>query len=86
LQQLREQLAMLGARATACRDGLNSLARGQAASGMGLRGDMVEAASLMNSYLDGSNRAINAGDAPAAKDFLQKAERQVEKIEKFLGR
>ena len=60
--------------------------RQQAASGMNLRGDMQEAANLMNSYLEGANAALNAGDLPAARTFADKAERQLEKLEKFLNR
>ena len=43
-------------------------------------------ASMMNSYLGGANSAIAAGDAASAKSFMEKAERQVEKLEKFLNR
>jgi hypothetical protein len=86
LQQLREQLAMLATRAGGIRTTLQTLQRSQAASGQNLRGDMQEAASLMNSYMEGSNAALNAGDAAQAKSFMDKAERQVEKLEKFLNR
>ena len=40
----------------------------------------------MTTYLEGSNSALNAGDAASAKSFLDKAERQIEKLEKFLNR
>ena len=58
----------------------------QAASGLNLRGDMQAAANLMNSYLDGADAALNAGDVAQAKSFLEKAEPQVQKLEKFLNR
>jgi len=86
LQETREQLVMLGARANGIHSSLQSLQRAQAAQGLNLRGDMVEAASLMDSFLQGANSALNAGDAASAKSFLEKAERQVERLEKFLGR
>lgn len=86
LQQVREQLVMLGSRAAAVQNTLQNLQRTQAASGLGLRSDMVEAATLMRSYLDGSSAALNAGDAASAKSFMEKAERQIERLEKFLGR
>jgi hypothetical protein len=47
---------------------------------------MQQASSLMNSYLEGANDALNAGDLGPAKSFLEKAETQLEKLEKFLGR
>jgi serine/threonine-protein kinase len=86
LQQAREQLAMLGARAGGIRTSLQSLQRSQAASGLNLRGDMQEASNLMTTYLDGANAALNDGNATQAKSFMDKAERQIEKLEKFLGR
>jgi eukaryotic-like serine/threonine-protein kinase len=86
LQQIREQLAMIATRAGGIRTSLQTLQRSQAANGMNLRGDMQEAASLMNTYLEASNAALHAGDAASAKSFMDKAERQVEKLEKFLNR
>jgi eukaryotic-like serine/threonine-protein kinase len=86
LAQVREHLVMLQTRSSAVRGSLDSLQRSQAASGMSLRGDMQEAASLMDSYLNGSAAALANGDAKSARSFMSKAERQVEKLEKFLGR
>ena len=86
LQDAREHLMMLGTRAAGVRTTLQTMQRQQAASGMNLRGDMQEAANLMNSYLEGANAALNAGDLPAARTFADKAERQLEKLEKFLNR
>jgi len=47
---------------------------------------MQTAASLMDSYMQGANAALNAGDLTSAKSFLEKAELQVERLEKFLNR
>ena len=85
LQELRERLVQLSARAGAVRNSLANLKRAQAASGMSLRGDMAAAESRMNSLLDGANSALNANDAPATKKFIDGAEAEVEKLEKFLG-
>ena len=86
LQQVRESIAMVGVRAAGIRSSLQSLQRSQAASGLNLRGDMQTAANLMNSYLDGADAALNAGDVLQARSFLEKAEPQVQKLEKFLNR
>jgi hypothetical protein len=77
---------MVAARATTARNSLQTMQRSQAASGLNLRGDIVEAQSLAASFLDGAKSALEAGDAASARSFVEKAERQVEKIEKFLGR
>jgi serine/threonine-protein kinase len=86
LQQVRESIALVGVRAAGIRTSLQSLQRSQAASGLNLRGDMQAAANLMNSYLEGADAALNAGDVVQAKGFLEKAEPQVQKLEKFLNR
>jgi hypothetical protein len=86
LQQAREHIAMLGVRASGVRTSLQSLQRSQAASGMNLRGDMQEAANLMTSYLNGADAALNAGEVEQSRSFADKAERQLEKLEKFLNR
>jgi serine/threonine-protein kinase len=86
LQQVREHLALVNVRAAGIRTGLQSLQRSQAASGLSLRGDMQSAASLMSTYLDGAEAALNAGDVAQAKSFLEKAEPAVQKLEKFLNR
>jgi eukaryotic-like serine/threonine-protein kinase len=86
LMQLRESLAMVSARAGSIRSTLQSLQAHQASSGLGLRGDWLESATLMETFLKGTSAALDAGDAPAAKGFLDKAERQVEKLEKALNK
>ena len=86
LQEVREHLALLGVRSSGVRTSLDSLQRSQAARGMSLRGDMQEAATLMGTYLEGASAALNAGDIAQSKSFADKAERQLEKLEKFLNR
>ena len=86
LQAVREHVAMLGVRASGVRTSLQTLQRTQAASGLNLRGDMQDAANLMNTYLTGADSAMNAGDPVSARSFADKAEKQLEKLEKFLNR
>jgi len=85
LQELRERLVQLDSRAGAVRTSLGNLKRSQQASGLSLRGDMASAETRMNYMLDGANSALRAHDAAAAKKFLDSAEAEVEKLEKFLG-
>ena len=84
LQSLRESLVKLSARATALHSTLQNLQRSHAASGLSLRRDWIEAASLMDSFLQGSNDALSAGDAAPARDLMAKAERQIERLESAL--
>jgi hypothetical protein len=86
LQKTRESLAMLSARAVSIHSTLENLQRSQAASGLGLRGDWLQSATLMDSFLRGANDALSSGDAAAARDLMDKGERQVEKLEKALNK
>ena len=86
LQKVREAVVTLSARATSIHSTLQNLQRSQAASGLGLRGDWLTSANLMDSFLRGANDALGAGDAASAKDLMEKAERQVDKLEKALNK
>jgi len=86
LQEAREQWTMLNSRATGIRVTLDSLQRSQAASGLNMNSRLQQPAHLVDAYMEGANAALNAGDLPAAKDFMQKAERQIETLEKALNR
>jgi eukaryotic-like serine/threonine-protein kinase len=86
LEQIRERFVLLRARATAVRSSLAALQRMQAASGLNLRGDVQEAASLMDSFLQGADEALTSRDLTAARSLLEKAEPQIERLEKFLNR
>jgi eukaryotic-like serine/threonine-protein kinase len=85
LQEFRERLVQLDARAGSVRTSLGNLKRSQEASGMSLRGDMAAAETRMNYLMDGANSALRAHDPAAAKKFLDSADTEVEKLEKFLG-
>ena len=82
--ETREQLIRLGLRSDAIHSTLRTLERTQAARGLYLASDMVEAESLMDNYLDEANTALNAGDPASAKSFVEKAELEAERLEKLL--
>jgi serine/threonine-protein kinase len=86
LQKVREGLVTMSARAASIHSTIQNLQRSQAASGLGMRGDWLQSVSLMDSFLRGSTDALNAGDAPSAKDLMEKAERQIDKMEKALNK
>ena len=84
--EFREHLAMLTTRAESARIGIDGIRRRQAASGLGLRGDIQEAVGMMNVYMTGAHEALRSSDLPAARSYADKAERQIEILEKFLNR
>jgi len=83
---MREQLMMLNNRAGGIRDTLGTLQRAQQAQGMNLNSRFTGPAGLMDNYLRAAGDAVNAGDAKSAQDFMDKAEHQIEILEKLLNR
>jgi len=86
LQKIRISLATMGARSASVHSTLQNIQARQAASGLGLRGDWLQASSLMDTFFQGAGEALSAGDATAAKDLMEKGERQLEKLEKALNK
>lgn len=86
LEELREQLMLLGTRVNAVQASLNRLKQEQARMGLGLRGDIAAAAQRMEFYMDEAEAAVKRGDAAAARRHLDNAERETARLEKFLGR
>jgi hypothetical protein len=83
LDKVRDDYDMLQARASTIRN--HSLFRSQAARGMNIRSDAANALSLMDTYLRNSGDALNAGNAASAKSYMERAERQIEILEKILN-
>ena len=83
LAKLHEDLFKLGVRGDTVRNSLQSLQKQIAANGGNLRVDIQRAASLMNGYLESASRALEARDADGARDYMQKAEKQVDILERF---
>ena len=85
MEQLREQGSLLSIRAGTVRSGLESLRKAQARSGLGLRADMAASAQRMDYLMNEADAAVQRGDATAAQRNLDLAEKEVAKLEKFLG-
>lgn len=86
LEQLQDRMVMLASRAGAVRSSLENLQRQQAAMGLGLRGDIAAAWKRMEYYMDQAEAALNKGDAAAAQRHMEAAEREIDRLEAFLGR
>lgn len=86
LRDLREQLMLLGTRANSVKSSLERLKQAQARQGLGLRGDINTASQRMEFYLDECETAMKRGDLAGGKKYLDLGEREVTKLESFLGR
>ena len=85
LQELADQHDKLSARAQSANDSVESLRRQMTASGNNLRSDISTAQSRMKLYMGKFEAALNSGDAEGAKKYMSLAEREVERLESFLG-
>lgn len=86
IREDRELLMLLDTRANSIKGSLQTLQQQQARSGLNLRGDIVTAQQRMELYLNEAEAAGKSGDPVAMKKNLASAEREIEKLEKFLGR
>jgi serine/threonine protein kinase len=86
LREAREHMIMLGSRANSARASLTRMKEAQARQGLGMRGDITAAQERMETYLDEAQAAIRGGDPEHAKKSLSNAEREIDKLDSFLGR
>jgi eukaryotic-like serine/threonine-protein kinase len=86
LREGREHMIMLGSRANSARSSLTRMKEAQARQGLGMRGDITSAQERMETYLDEAQAAIRSGDSEHAKKSLSNAEREIDKLDTFLGR
>jgi eukaryotic-like serine/threonine-protein kinase len=83
VEKARDRYDMLEARSTTILN--HSLFRSQAASGMNIRSDAANARTLMQTYLRNAADALNSGNLTSAANYMEKAERQIEILEKILN-
>jgi eukaryotic-like serine/threonine-protein kinase len=86
LEELGQRADQLSSQATSVNESLDNLRRQQSAQGLSLRGDIASAQDLMKTHLAKAQAALQNRDAAGAKKYLELAEGDVAKIDKFLGR
>jgi hypothetical protein len=84
-EEVEKQSDQVGSRAAAATQSIDALKREQAAQGYGLRGDIASSEERMNTYYAKAQDAMKHQDAKSAKKYLDLAEGELEKLEKFLG-
>jgi hypothetical protein len=83
--EMETELDQLSNRAASVNSSLDRLQQQQAASGFGLRGDMVAKQASMKNNLSKAEDAMQRHDTARAKKYLDLTDRDVEALEKFLG-
>jgi serine/threonine protein kinase len=86
LEEVEHQADQLNSRASAVSQSIELLRRQQNAQGYGMRGDIVSSEQRMQTDLSKAETALQQQNATTAKKYLDMAEVEVERLEKFLGR
>jgi serine/threonine-protein kinase len=86
IDQLNDRMIQLSARANAAKSSVDRLRNEQAASGLGLRQDISASLSRMEAYMDAAERATQSGNIPSARKSMEQAEKELDKLESFLGK
>jgi eukaryotic-like serine/threonine-protein kinase len=81
----REHFAKLQVRASTIHDSLENMKRTMQSQGMSLNAKFTRPEALMNTYLQSAENALNQSDLAAAKEYGDKAERQIEILEKLFN-
>ncbi len=84
-EEVEKRYDDIDSRSSAVSQSLDNLKRQQAASGYGLRGDIVSTEQRMKTDLSKAQFAMQKQDTQGAKKYLDMAEAELQTIEKFLG-
>ncbi len=85
LNQLQDRMMMLATRVGVVNRSLDRLQKQQAGMGLGLRGDMAASKQRMELFMDNAEAALKSQNANVARQNLDRAEREIEKLEKFFN-
>jgi serine/threonine-protein kinase len=86
LEELEDRMTPLAGRANGVKDSVEHLRQQQESAGFSLRQDISASLSSMERYMDNADAALKARSPEAAKKYMDLAEREIEKLEKFFGR
>jgi predicted Ser/Thr protein kinase len=86
LQDLETENDHLESRAAAVESSLDALEQQMHQSGLGLRGDMVSARASMRTDMVKAKQALDGSDTDRARHYLDQANAEISKLERFLGR
>lgn len=85
LTKMEDDADKLNIRAATVSHSLDTLRQQQNAAGYSLRSDMASAQERMQAYLAKGNSALAAKDIVNAQKYFDLADREVSKLERFLG-
>jgi eukaryotic-like serine/threonine-protein kinase len=84
IREAHDRLANLGARADSARAGVQQIRTQQQAQGLDIRGDILSAMNRMGTDLTEAQRAIDQNNLESAKEYMDRADREISTLEGFL--
>ena len=85
MDDLEHQSDQLDSRAAAVESSVGTLEQQMHQSGLGLRGDIVEARANLRNDMAKAKQALDNADTDRAQKFMQQADRELDKLEAFTG-
>jgi serine/threonine-protein kinase len=85
LAKLEDEADKLNVRAAAASQSIDTLRKQQVAAGYNLRADIASAQERMQVYLSKGDAALKAHDTANAQKYFDLADKELDKLEKFLG-
>jgi serine/threonine-protein kinase len=86
VRDAHDRYANLQARADSALAGVEQIRSQQQAQGLDIRGDILTAMNRLHHQLAEAQRALDQRDIATANEFMNRADNEVERLEKFLGR
>jgi serine/threonine-protein kinase len=80
-----DKYANLEARAQAADAGVQQIRSQQQAQGLDMRGDILASMTRMNNFMNQAKSALARNDLESANDYMDRADREISVLEKFLG-
>jgi eukaryotic-like serine/threonine-protein kinase len=85
IEEIEQDVDQTSSRAAAANETLDNMRSHLSSQGLGLRADIASSQELMKVNLEKARQALQNNDAKSARRYLNVAQSQMEKIEKFLG-
>jgi len=86
MREARDRFASLEARADAALSGVDQIRSQQRAQGLDIRGDILVSINRLHHQLDQARQSLGEKDLDTANDYMNRAENDTARLEKFLGR
>jgi eukaryotic-like serine/threonine-protein kinase len=85
VREAGDRFGNLQARADAALSGVEQIRREQQAQGVDIRSDILSAMNRLQYQLNQSRHALNQNDLATANEYMNRADLETSKLEKFLG-